>query len=78
FAAGHLIDILSAFRAQNPKVEIDIIVEPNRRLASLFGDRKLDLVVCDITCLARKPTLIWTEYLMWTVRSDFVADTEKP
>ncbi|MGO7029336.1 LysR family transcriptional regulator [Rhizobium ruizarguesonis] len=78
FAAGHLIDILSAFRAQNPKVEIDIIVEPNRRLASLFEDRKLDLVVCDITCLARKPTLIWTEYLMWTVRSDFVADTEKP
>lgn len=56
FAAGHLIDILSDFRAQNPKVDIDIIVEPNRRLASLFEDGKLDLVVCDITCLARKPT----------------------
>jgi DNA-binding transcriptional LysR family regulator len=78
FAAGHLIEILRNFRDQNPDIEIDIIIEPNRRLAALFNDGALDLAVCDVTCLPRKPTLIWTEYLMWTVRSDFVVDAEKP
>lgn len=78
FAASRLIHILRDFRDQNPKVEIDIIVEPNRRLAEMFEETKLDLVVCDITCLARKPILIWTEYLVWAVRSDFVVDATKP
>lgn len=78
FAAGHLIEILRNFRDQNPDIEIDIIIEPNRRLADLFSEGALDVAVCDITCLPRKPTLIWTEYLMWTVRSDFVVDAGKP
>jgi DNA-binding transcriptional LysR family regulator len=78
FAASRLIDILRDFRAQNPKVDIDIIVEPNRRLAEMFEEGKLDLVVCDITVLNRKPILIWTEYLTWVVRSDFVVDASRP
>lgn len=78
FAAGHLIEILRNFRDQNPDIEIDIIIEPNRSLAELFNDGALDVAVCDITCLPRKPTLTWTEYLMWTVRSDFVVDAAKP
>lgn len=78
FAAGHLIQILRNFRDQNPDIEIDIIIEPNRRLAALFDDGALDLAVCDITCLSRKPSLVWTEYLMWTVRSDFIVDAGKP
>lgn len=78
FAAGYLIEILRNFRDQNPDIEIDIIIEPNRRLAALFNDGLLDLIVCDISCLQRKPTLVWTEYMMWTVRSDFVVDATKP
>jgi DNA-binding transcriptional LysR family regulator len=78
FAASRLIDILRDFRDQNPKVEIDIIVEPNRRLAERFEAEKLDLVVCDINCLGRKPILIWTDYLKWTVRADFVVDASRP
>ena len=78
FAAGYLIEILRNFRDQNPDIEIDIIIEPNRRLAALFNDGLLDLTVCDISCLQRKPTLVWTEYMMWTVRSDFVVDAAKP
>jgi DNA-binding transcriptional LysR family regulator len=74
FAASRLIDILREFRDQNPRVEIDIIVEPNRRLAELFEAEKLDLIVCDISCLSRKPMLIWTDHLMWAVRSDFAVD----
>lgn len=78
FAASHLIDILRNFKDQNPKVEIDIIVEPNRRLAELFEDGKLDLVVCDVHCLTRKPVLVWTEYLIWTARSDLAVNAELP
>lgn len=78
FAAGYLIEILRNFRDQNPDIEIDIIIEPNRRLAALFNDGLLDLTVCDISCLQRKPTLVWTEYMMWTVRSDFIVDAAKP
>ncbi|TCM71171.1 LysR substrate-binding domain-containing protein [Rhizobium sp. BK068] len=78
FAASRLINILRDFRTQNPKVDIDIIVEPNRRLAEMFEEGKLDLAVCDITVLNRKPILIWTEYLTWVVRSDFVVDASKP
>ena len=78
FAASRLIDILRDFRDQNPRVEIDIIVEPNRRLAEMFEEGKLDIAVCDVACLGRKPILIWTEYLLWAVRSDFVVDASKP
>lgn len=78
FAATRLIDILREFRDKNPKVEIDILVEPNRRLANMFEAGELDLVVCDITCVNRKPLLIWTEYLLWIVRSDFVVDGSRP
>ena len=70
FAATRLIDILGAFRDQNPRVDIDIIVEPNRRLATLFEEDQLDLVVCDTTCLDRKPLLVWTEHLLWSLRAD--------
>jgi DNA-binding transcriptional LysR family regulator len=78
FAATRLIDILRAFRDQNPKVDIDIIVEPNRRLAALFENDQLDLVVCDSACLDRKPLLIWTEHLLWAVQSDFVVEAGVP
>ncbi len=78
FAAGYLIEILRNFRDQNPDIEIDIIIEPNRRLAALFNDGLLDLTVCDTSCLQRKPTLVWTEYMMWTVRSDFIVDAARP
>lgn len=78
FAATRLIDILRAFRDQNPKVDIDILVEPNRQLASLFNDSQLDLVVCDVSCINRKPILTWTEHLCWSARSDFVVDTSRP
>ncbi len=78
FAATRLIDILRAFRDQNPKVDIDIIVEPNRRLATLFEDNQLDLVVCDSACLDRKPLLVWTEHLLWSVRADLTIEHGAP
>ena len=78
FAATRLIDILRAFRDQNPKVDIDILVEPNRRLASMFDADEVDLVVCDSACLDRKPVLVWTEHLLWCVRSDVVLDPALP
>lgn len=78
FAATWLSDTLSTFRGQNPHVDIDIIVESNQRLAVLFEDGKLDLLVCDITCLTRKPLLVWTEHLLWAVRADFALDASAP
>jgi DNA-binding transcriptional LysR family regulator len=78
FAATRLIDILKAFRDQNPKVDIDIIVEPNKRLAAMFENEKLDIAVCDTTRLNRKPTLVWFERLFWVVRSDMVISTQVP
>ena len=74
FAATRLIDILRSFRDQNPKVDIDIIVEPNRRLAKMFEEDQLDIVACDSTCIDRKPLLLWTEHLLWAVRSDLVVE----
>ncbi|MDQ0391616.1 LysR substrate-binding domain-containing protein [Labrys monachus] len=70
FAATRLIHILKAFRDQNPKVDIDIIVEPNKRLAAMFENQKLDVVVCDVSQVNRKPMLVWGEELLWVVRSD--------
>ncbi len=58
FAAGHLIEILRNFRDQNPDIEINIIIEPNRQRATLFNDGVIDLAVCDVGCLSRKPTLL--------------------
>ena len=78
FAATRLIDILRAFRDQNPRVDIDIIVDPNRRLAAMFDDDQLDLVVCDSACLDRKPLIVWTEHLLWCVRSDLVIEPGVP
>ena len=78
FAATRLTDILSIFRSQNPNVDIDIIVEPNQRLAALFEEGQLDLVVCDITCVGRKPLLVWTDSLLWAVRADISLDATAP
>jgi len=70
FAATRLIDTLSAFRLQHPLVEVDIIVEANRRLAAMLEAGELDAAVCDIACLERRPLHIWTETLHWTARAD--------
>lgn len=79
FAATRLIDILKSFRAQNPKVHLDLIVGGNGQLASLFEQDKLDLVICDTNEVSRKagpvardPLLVWPEQLTWTVCSDFI------
>jgi DNA-binding transcriptional LysR family regulator len=78
FAATRLIEILKAFRDQNPKVDIDIIVEPNKRLAAMFENDKLDVVICDETRLNRKPLLVWDEQLLWAVRSDITISSSNP
>jgi DNA-binding transcriptional LysR family regulator len=78
FAATRLIDILKAFRDQNPKVHIDIIVESNKRLAAMLENDKLDIAVCDTTRLSRKPVFVWTEHLLWVVRADIAIDTAAP
>ena len=70
FAATRLVEILAAFRAQNPTIHIDIIVESNRRLAAMFENDKIDVAVCDATCLHRTPTYVWSESLRWAIRSD--------
>jgi DNA-binding transcriptional LysR family regulator len=75
FAATRLVDILAAFRDQNPKVHIDIIVEPNNRLAAMFANEKLDVVICDATSVNRKAVLLWNEELLWVVRSDIAVNT---
>lgn len=76
FAATRLIDTLSAFRQANPDVEIDIIVEANRRLAAQLEAGELDAVVCDTSCLDRRPLHVWTEELVWTARTDLDLDPE--
>src|SRR6476469_2484699 len=78
FAASRLIEILKAFRDQNPKVDIDIIVEPNKRLAAMFENERLDVMVCDASRMTRKPTLVWTEKLFWAVRSDITLSKTGP
>jgi DNA-binding transcriptional LysR family regulator len=78
FAASRLIDILKAFRDQNPKVDIDIIVEPNKRLAAMFENDRLDVVVCDAGRMSRKPTAVWPERLLWVVRGDIALNRTLP
>lgn len=70
FASSGLIEILKTFRDQNNDVQIDIIVENNRTLASRFDDKKLDIAICDVSVLNRKPVIEWTERLYWVVRDD--------
>jgi DNA-binding transcriptional LysR family regulator len=70
FAATRLIDMLASFRAQNPTVHIDIIVESNKRLAAMFENDVLDVVVCDTTSVHRNPIFTWNENLLWVVRAD--------
>jgi DNA-binding transcriptional LysR family regulator len=70
FAATRLVDILKAFRDLNPRVQIDLIVKGNRELATSFEADKLDLVICDTSEVSRKPLVVWSEQLQWTVRSD--------
>ena len=78
FAATRLIEILKAFRDQNPKVDIDIIVESNKRLAAMFENDKLDIAVCDSTRFNRKPVHVWSEYLLWVARSDIALPADMP
>lgn len=78
FVATQLIDILSRYRKQHPAVQIDIIVEPNARLAAMFDGKKLDAVICDIGGIRRKPLGVWTDKLYWTVREDFIEDYDRP
>lgn len=70
FAATRLVDILKAFRDQNPRVEIDMLVMGNRQLAALFEQDGLDLMICDAGMVSRRPILVWHEQLLWAVRSD--------
>ena len=79
FAATRLLDILRMFRVQNPKVQLDLIVDGNNELEALFTQEKLDLVICDTGVMSRnasapvrEPLVIWPEQLTWTVHSDFV------
>lgn len=78
FAATRLIQILKAFRDQNPLVDIDILVEPNKRLAAMFENDKLDVAVCDASRMSRKARLVWTEDLHWAVRSDLIVSAGAP
>ena len=78
FAATRLVDILRAFRDQNPRVEIDMLVMGNRQLAVLFEQDKLDLLICDASIVTRRPVLLWHEQLLWAVRSDFSVSSEEP
>lgn len=78
FAATRLIDILKAFRDLNPRVQIDFIVAGNRRLATLFEQDKLDLLICDTSEVVRKPLLVWPEQLLWTVRADVGVSADTP
>jgi DNA-binding transcriptional LysR family regulator len=78
FAATHLIDILKEFRDQNSRVDIDILVESNTRLAAMFENDELDIAVCDTSRCGRKPVHVWNEYLHWVSRSDIVFTPEMP
>ncbi|MDQ0469170.1 LysR substrate-binding domain-containing protein [Labrys wisconsinensis] len=78
FAATRLIHILKAFRDRNPKVNIDIIVESNRRLAAMFESDKLDVTICDVSQINRKPILVWNEELRWVARSDIAFSSDAP
>ena len=78
FAATRLVDILKAFRDLNPRVQIDLIIEGNRQLATAFEQDKLDLLICDTNEVVRKPLLVWPEQLLWTVRSDLAVSADEP
>lgn len=78
FAATWLVDILRAYHAQNPRLEIDIIVEPNKRLAAMFGNDRLDVAICDTRALPRGPMLTWSEQLFWTASADLEIAPDAP
>lgn len=77
FAATRLIYILKSFRAQNPKVHLDLIIAGNRQLAALFDHDKLDLLICDTQEVAHAPLVEWPEKLLWIVRSDLTLSPEE-
>lgn len=78
FVATRLIDIIAKYRTQNPDIQIDVAVEPNARLAAMFEGKMLDVVICDISSLRRKPVGIWSECLYWTMHEDVVWDPRQP
>ncbi|AZN72926.1 LysR family transcriptional regulator [Georhizobium profundi] len=78
FVATRLIAILSQYRAENPAIQIDIIVQPNARLAAMFDSKMLDAVICDVSGIHRKPLGVWSERLYWAVRDDFTIHYDRP
>jgi DNA-binding transcriptional LysR family regulator len=78
FVATRLIALLAQYRAMHPGVQIDIIVQPNARLASMFDSKMLDAVICDVSGIQRKPLGVWSERLYWAVRDDFRFDSAEP
>ena len=78
FVATRLVGILSRYRTQRPGVLVDIIVQPNGRLAEMFEADELDVVICDISGIMRKPIGIWSEQLHWTMIESATVDYEKP
>jgi DNA-binding transcriptional LysR family regulator len=70
YTATALIDILNEFREASNRVSVDIVVETNRRLATMFESEDLDVAVCDTGRINRKPIHVWNEYLHWISRTD--------
>lgn len=78
FAATRLIDILRDFRDKNARVDIDILVESNARLAAMLENDELDIAVCDTSRCSRKPMHVWNEYLHWVGRADIEFTPDMP
>lgn len=78
FVATRLAGMLQPYKAQNPAVQIDIIVQPNARLATMFDSKMLDVVICDIGGINRKPLGVWPGQLYWTVSEAFELDHSVP
>lgn len=77
FAATRLIGILKSFREDNPGIHLDLNLAGNRRLAELFANDEVDLLICDSSAVAREPLVVWPEQLHWVGRADLGLDLEK-
>lgn len=78
FAYFRLVPMLEQYRRDYPAIEIDVLVEPNRRLAAMFENAQADVVICDVGHINRKPLGVWNETLTWVTSTELVIDRSAP
>ncbi len=73
-----LPDLLRAFRAEHPLVELELTVGLSSRLYELLGAGRLDLMFSKRQPGDARGTVVWRERLIWLASREFRLDPAEP